>query len=33
VLTAQPLIYVSDAADLTDTVIRLYDQRFPTAAD
>jgi len=33
VLTAQPLIYVSDAADLTDTVIRLYDQRFPTAAE
>jgi outer membrane protein len=29
VLNAQPLIYVADAADLTDTVIRLYDQRFP----
>lgn len=33
VLTAQPLVYVSDAADLTDTVIRLYDQRFPSAAE
>jgi len=29
VLNAQPLIYVADAADLTDTVIRLYDERFP----
>ncbi len=29
VLNAQPLIYVADAADLTDTVIRLYDDRFP----
>jgi Skp family chaperone for outer membrane proteins len=29
VLNAQPLIYVAEAADLTDTVIRLYDERFP----
>ena len=29
VLNAQPLIYVADAADLTETVIRLYDERFP----
>ena len=29
VLNAQPLIYIADAADLTDTVIRLYDERFP----
>lgn len=29
VLNAQPLIYVADSADLTETVIRLYDQRFP----
>jgi Skp family chaperone for outer membrane proteins len=29
VLNAQPLIYVADSADLTDTVIRLYDERFP----
>lgn len=28
-LQAQPLIYVSDGADLTDTVIRLYDERYP----
>ncbi len=33
VLNAQPLVYVSDAADLTDTVIRMYDQRFPAAAE
>ena len=29
VLTAQPLVYVSEDADLTDTVIRLYNERFP----
>jgi len=29
VLNAQPLVYVSQAADLTATVIRLYDERFP----
>ena len=29
VLNAQPLVYVADGADVTDTVIRLYDQRFP----
>lgn len=29
VLNAQPLIYVADSSDLTDIVIRLYDQRFP----
>ena len=28
-LQAQPLIYISDGADLTDTVIRLYDERYP----
>ncbi len=26
---AQPLVYISEAADLTDTLIRLYDERFP----
>ncbi len=31
VLNAQPLIYVAESADLTDIVIRLYDQRFPVA--
>lgn len=29
VLTAQPIIYLSEEANLTDAVIRLYDQRFP----
>jgi outer membrane protein len=29
VYEAQPLIYVSDEADLTETVIRLYNERFP----
>lgn len=29
VLKAQPIIYLSDEADLTDLVIRLYNQRFP----
>lgn len=29
VLKAQPLVYVADAADVTDTVIRLYNERFP----
>lgn len=28
-LDAQPLAYISDTADLTDTVIRLFDERFP----
>ena len=31
VLKAQPLVYVSESADLTDTVIRLYNERFPAA--
>lgn len=29
VLKAQPIIYISDEANLTDLVIRLYNQRFP----
>jgi Skp family chaperone for outer membrane proteins len=29
VLKAQPLIYVRESADLTETVIRLYNERFP----
>ncbi len=29
VLKAQPIIYLSDEANLTDIVIRLYNQRFP----
>ena len=33
VLNAQPLVYVSESADLTDTVIRLYDERFPVSED
>jgi Skp family chaperone for outer membrane proteins len=28
-LNAQPLVYVRDSADVTDTVIRLYNERFP----
>lgn len=28
-LKAQPLAYVSDAADVTDTVIRLFDEKYP----
>ena len=30
VLNAQPLIYMAEAANLTDTVIRLYNERFPS---
>lgn len=33
VLNAQPLVYVSESADLTDTVIKLYDERFPYSED
>ncbi len=29
ILKAQPIIYLSDEADLTDLVIKLYNQRFP----
>lgn len=28
-LNVQPLVYIRDTADVTDTVIRLYDERFP----
>lgn len=28
-LQAQPLIYVAEGADITDTVIRLFDERYP----
>jgi len=28
-LQAQPLIYIADGADVTATVIRLFDERFP----
>jgi Skp family chaperone for outer membrane proteins len=31
VLNAQPLVFVAESADLTDTVIRLYNERFPVA--
>jgi len=33
VLKAQPLVYVRESADLTDLVIKLYDQRFPYEGD
>ncbi len=29
VLKAQPIIYLSEDANLTDTIIRLYNERFP----
>ncbi|MCD4748126.1 MAG: OmpH family outer membrane protein [Thermoanaerobaculales bacterium] len=28
ILNAQPLVYISESTDLTDTVIELYDRRF-----
>ena len=28
-LQAQPLVYIADAADVTDIVIRLFDEKFP----
>ena len=31
ILKAQPLVFVADSADVTDIVIRLYDQRFPVS--
>jgi Skp family chaperone for outer membrane proteins len=31
VINAQPLIYLAESADLTDTVIRLYNERFPVS--
>ena len=31
VLKAQPIIYLSEESNLTDTIIRLYDQRFPVS--
>lgn len=33
VLNAQPLVYVAESADLTDTIIKLYDERFPYSGD
>lgn len=32
VLNAQPLIYVAESADLTDEIVRLYNERFPVAS-
>jgi len=29
VLNAQPLVYVADAANITDAVIKLYDEQYP----
>ena len=29
VLSAQPLVYVADKVDITDTVIALYDEKYP----
>ena len=33
VLNAQPLVFVSDSADITDTIIKLYDERYPGSGD
>jgi Skp family chaperone for outer membrane proteins len=29
VLNAQPLVYVADSVNITDAVIKLYDERYP----
>ena len=29
ILKPQMLVYIADAADLTDTIVRSYDERFP----
>jgi Skp family chaperone for outer membrane proteins len=31
VLNAQPLVYVSESVDITDTIIKLYDERYPVS--
>jgi Skp family chaperone for outer membrane proteins len=31
VLNAQPLVYVSESVDITDTIIKLYDERHPVS--
>jgi len=33
VLNAQPLVYVAESADITDTIIKLYDERFPLTGE
>ena len=33
VLNAQPLVYVAESVDITDTIIKLYDERFPVTGD
>lgn len=33
VLNAQPLVYVRDSANLTDTIIKLYDEQYPVTGD
>jgi len=30
-LTAQPMVYVSEAADITDEVVKAYNQRYPVS--
>ena len=30
-LTAQPMVYVSEAADITDEVVEMYNQRYPVS--
>lgn len=33
VLNAQPLVFVAESADITDTIIKLYDERFPLTGE
>jgi Fe-S cluster biogenesis protein NfuA len=33
VLNAQPLVYVAESADITDTIIKLYDERYPLTGE
>jgi Skp family chaperone for outer membrane proteins len=29
VLNAQPLVYLAESSDITDRVIKIYDERYP----
>jgi len=33
VLNAQPLVFVAESADITDTIIKLYDERYPLTGE
>ena len=32
-MTAQPMVYISDTADLTDEVVAMYNERYPVTGD